>query len=287
MSRRWELLESGLISDILKSKARFERLVEFHWEYYSELAFQRNQIREQLKKSLREKAQPFEFSKWQRIVRYKYSLSPLSTKGSLIDPGGRFNIGELDRARYPVFPALYIARDKATALAEVLGREKGTDSLSPEELALIKPDSITVVSLSGKLESVLDIRDRNNLAGFVNLIKSFKLSKSLLKKSQRFDFPVRLVRTTTELVDNLKQPDWRNWPMVFDVPAATQIFGGIVMNAGIEAILYSSTMTEKECLAIFPQNFLNSSAFVELDDPTPSADVQRRIDSSNFNLITT
>ena len=80
MSQRWEL-ESGRISDLLKSKRYFERLVEFHWEYYSELAFQRNQIREQLKSSLRDKAQPFEFRKWQRIVRYKYSLNTSQHKG--------------------------------------------------------------------------------------------------------------------------------------------------------------------------------------------------------------
>jgi hypothetical protein len=122
MSNRWELLEAGRISDIVRSKAYFEELVEFHWDYYSELAFQRNRIREQLRTSLRENAQPFEFSKWQRIVKYKYSLNPLSTKGSLVDPGGRFNVGEIDGTRYRVFPALYIAGDKGTALAEVLGR---------------------------------------------------------------------------------------------------------------------------------------------------------------------
>jgi len=43
MSRGWEELESGRISDLIRSKAYFERLVEFHWEYYSELEFQRNQ----------------------------------------------------------------------------------------------------------------------------------------------------------------------------------------------------------------------------------------------------
>src|SRR5258708_39152388 len=109
MSKRWHVLDSGLVSDIPQSKAQFEQLVEFHWAYYSDLAFQRNRIREQLRGSLREKALPFPFSKWQRIVKYKYSLVPLSTKGSRADPGGRFNIGEIDPARYPVFPALYIA----------------------------------------------------------------------------------------------------------------------------------------------------------------------------------
>jgi RES domain len=285
MSKGWERLESGRISEILRSKRYFEQLVEFHWEYYSELAFQRNQIREQLKSSLRDKAKPFEFPRWQRIVRYKYSLVPLSTKGSLVDPGGRFNVGDIDRARYPAFPALYIASDKGTALAEVLGREKSAGSLTPEELALTKPDSITAVSVSGKLESVIDIRDRNNLGGFVNLIKDFRLSKSLIVKARRFGFPLRLVKTTTELGAVLEQSDWRNWPMVYDVPSTCQVFGSFVMNAGIEGILYSSTITQRASLAIFPQNFLNSSSFIELDDAVPDAKVQSRIDSSNFKDV--
>jgi len=286
MSKGWERLESGRISDILRSKRYFEQLVELHWEYYSELAFQRNQIREQLKSSLRDKAQPFAFPRWQRIVRYKYSLVPLSTKGSLVDPGGRFNVGDIDRARYPAFPALYIASDRGTALAEVLGRQESAGSLTPEELALTKPDSITAVSVSGKLESVIDIRGRDNLGGFVNLIKDFRLSKSLIVKARRFRFPLRLVRTTTELGAALEQPDWRNWPMVYDVPSTCQVFGSLVMNAGIEGILYSSTITQRACLAIFPQNFLNSSSFIELDDAVPDAKVQRRIDSGNFKDVT-
>ena len=142
MSRRWELLESGRVSDIIRSKKLFAELVEFHWRYYSELAFQRKQIREGLNGALREAANAFEFSGWQRVVKYRYSLDPLSTKGSLADPGGRFNVGAIDPRRYPMFPALYLAADKGTALAEVLGRDTSANSLTPEELALTKPDSI-------------------------------------------------------------------------------------------------------------------------------------------------
>jgi len=284
MTKEW-FLESGSISDIFKSKARFDALVEFHWQYYSELAFQRTQIREQLKNSLRGKAAPFEFQNWQRIVRYKHSLNPLSTRGSVTDPGGRFNVGQIDPARYPVFPALYIASDKGTALAEVLGREQNTGSLTPEELALTKPDSITAVSVSGKLESVLEIRERGNLLPFVNLIKGFKVSKSLVLKARKLRFLLDLVKTPKVLGDVLEQRNWREWPMLYDVPSTCQVFGGIVMNAGIEGILYNSAITQRECLAIFPQNFLNSSSFLELDDEPPSAEVQRRVDSTNFDSI--
>ena len=184
-----------------------------------------------------------------------------------------------------MFPALYIASDKGTAIAEVLGREKTAGSLTPEELALSKPDSITALSVSGKLESVLDIRKRDNLAPLVNLTKNFKLSKSLVLRARKLRFPLRLATTAKELGSALEQRDWRNWPMVFDVPSTCQVFGALVMNAGIEGILYNSAITGRECIAIFPQNFLNSSSFLQLDDPVPSEKVQGRVDSSNFASI--
>lgn len=236
MTKEW-FLESVRISDIVHSKARFNELVRFHWEYYSELEFQRNQIREQLRDSLREKTASFEFKNWQRAVKYKYSLDPLSAKGSLTDPGGRFNVGRIDPARYPVFAALYIASDKGTALAELLGREENMGSLTPEELALTKSASITIISVSGKLESVLDIRQRSNLTPFVNLVKGFRLSKSLVRQARKVRERLRLVQTARELGDQLEKRDWRNWPMIYDVPATCQVFGSLVMNAGIEGIV--------------------------------------------------
>src|SRR6266699_2086977 len=118
MMRRWQL-ESGRVSDSVNSRKLYEDLVEFHWRYYSELAFQRRKIREELNSSLRNAAADFQCSRWQRVVKYKYSLDPLSAKGSLSDPGGRFNVGAIDPTRYPMFPALYLAADKATALGRV------------------------------------------------------------------------------------------------------------------------------------------------------------------------
>lgn len=281
MIRRWQL-ESGRVSDLIRSKKFYEDLVEFHWRYYSELAFQRKKIREELNASIRNVTAAFEFSKWQRVVKYKYSLDPLSTKGSLSDPGGRFNIGAIDSTRYPMFPALYLAADKGTGLAEVLGRYKGLGSFTPEELALTNPSSISAVSVSGKLESVLDVCVAGNLSAFVSLIKDFKLSKSLVSEARRLGWPLRLITTVAELKLVLMLENWRNWPMLYDVPAGGQVFGGIAMDAGIEGILYESVLTGKQCLAVFPQNFLNSASYIELDDPAPSDDVRTRIDSSNF-----
>jgi hypothetical protein len=282
MNGRDEPLDFGLIADIPKSKEHFQRLAQFHWEFYSELAFLRNKIYDPLKASLRERTKSFEFSKWQRTVRYRYSLAPLSTKGSLSDPGGRFNIGAIDPPRFPVFPALYLASDKNTALAELLGRDGPANSLTPEELALTKPTSITVVSVSGKLESVLDVRDAKNLAGFVNLIKDFKLSSGLIMKARKLGQMAKVVRDANQLVKDFKLPKWREWPMGFDVPSPPQIFGRIVLDAGIEGILYDSVLTQNLCSAIYPQNFQNSSSHIELDDPCPPETIHKRIDSATF-----
>jgi hypothetical protein len=278
-----EVLDHGLIADIPKSKELFEQKAQFHWEYYSELAYLRNQIYDALKSSQRDVAAPFQFPAWQRAVKYKYSLSPLSTKGSLVDPGGRFNIGAIDTSRFPVFPALYLASDKKTALAELLGRDKLDNGLTPEELALTKSASVTIVSVSGKLESVLDIRDPKNLAGFVNLIKDFKLSSKLIAKARKVGLsPVRIVRSADQLVRELQSSRWREWPMGFDVPAAPQIFGRIVLDAGIEGVLYDSVLTHSLCSAIYPQNFQNSSSYIELDEPCPPETIHKRIDSATF-----
>jgi hypothetical protein len=237
-----------------------------------------NKIYDSLKSSLRERAEPFDLSRWQRVVKYKYALDPLGTNGSIVDPGGRFNIGAIDSTRYPVFAALYVASDRGTSRAELLGRTTSTNSLTAEEIALTRPDSIAV---SGHLDAVLDIRDDSNLATFVSLIKSFRLSSALLSKAIRLGFPLHIIRTVQEFTKVLHMSDWRNWPTLFDVPAASQIFGRIVLDAQIEGILYKSVLTGKPCLALYHRNFGNSLSYVELDDPAPAEVIERRLDSSN------
>lgn len=46
------ILEQGKISDITKRKKERDRLVEFYWKEYMELAQQRNKIQEEIKKLL-------------------------------------------------------------------------------------------------------------------------------------------------------------------------------------------------------------------------------------------
>ncbi len=217
-------------------------------------------------------------------MKYRFSLEPLNTKGSLSDPGGRFNIGAIDTARFAVFAGLYLAFDKSTALAELFGRRHAErQALTPEELALTSPNSVTVVSASGELESALDVCKQNNLLSFRNLISPFSVSKNLIRKAKTLGISSpQLVRTVEEMAESLLSQHWRLWPMQLNIPAPSQIFGRIVMDAGIEGIAYTSVLTQKPCLVIYPQNFENSSSFIELDDPVPADTVQKRIDRSTF-----
>ncbi|MBI3292587.1 MAG: RES family NAD+ phosphorylase [Elusimicrobia bacterium] len=216
-------------------------------------------------------------------MKYKYSLNPLSAKGSLMDPGGRFNIGTIDPTRLTAFPGLYLAFDKDTAIDELFARAKQEQLLNFEELALVQTGSITIVSVHGNLESVFDLRQKDNLVGFVDLVKNFHLSNTLIQETRRLNIdPPRLVTTVQELLDSLLETNWRLPPMQLDVPANCQIFGQVVAESGIEGIIFPSVLTKQPCLVVYPQNFAHSSSFIELDDPTPTDTVQRRLDASSF-----
>src|SRR5580698_8548108 len=91
--------------DIRRWTAIRDAYLKNHWDYYSSLVYQRSKIADELKKALLEASQKaYSFSKWQRVITYKYSLDPLSVKGSLKDPGARFNIGEIDPSQFSPFP---------------------------------------------------------------------------------------------------------------------------------------------------------------------------------------
>ncbi len=280
-----DLLERGTLEDLRKAKYRTGLLRRFHWDFYSELARQREEIKTQIHAALNEAAvSNFEFQHWQRAVKYKYGLHPLSAVGSLGMPGGRFNIGDVN-SNVPSFPALYIAIDKDTALQETLGQSKSQDTrLSPQEVALTNPESETIVSVTGSLGRVFDLRSANNLRKFVNLIKGFTISAQLRNQGVRFGAKTDLVLKPSQLMKSLMVDDWCLHPMVYDVPANSQIFGQMVSGAGIEGIIYPSKLTKKPCLAIFPRNFENSSSFIKLDHETPDSRVRTRIDAKNWRL---
>jgi hypothetical protein len=283
------LLDKFSAQDIDRWNRFRDEILRFHWDYYNSLAYQRSQISEDLAKALLEAAEgPFQFSKWQRIVTYRHADEPLSLLGSLVDPGGRFNIGDINPVQFPPFPALYAAVDKPTALQEVLCQDvAGGKEARALDSALIRPDSIAVVSVSGQLESVINLRHPARLEAFVDLIKGFSIPSHLIQKAKTLGIaPPDLVRDRVKLLEILSDPYWRGWPMQHDVPAPCQLFGQLVAKAGIEGIVYPSKFGSKDCLAIFPQNFEGADVFVQLDDPSPPGVQVRRLDATTWRRAT-
>ncbi len=283
------LLDQFSVADIHKWIAIKDHVSKFHWDYYSNLAYQRSKVIDEVRKSLLEAVErDFKFAKWQRAVKYKYALEPFSVAGSLIDPGARFNIGDINPAQFSPFPALYIASDKDTALQELLSQkiDPGQESRALD-FALSNPSSIANVSLSGSLDSIINLKHPDKLQLFVDLIKTFSIPAHLNEMAKKVNLPEpELITTVSKLVDALLAPDWRVWPMQFDVPVASQIFGQLVADAGIEGILYTSKFTGKDCLAIFPQNFEEvSGSFIKLDDEAPAEIKTRQLDAKSWKEL--
>ena len=211
---------------------------------------------------------------WSRIVDYRYSLAPLSARGSLTGDGGRFNIGEhLNPASFTAFPALYVGEDYETAFAEKFGRtpEQAIDGLSPAELALRTEASFTHVSLHGRIDIVLDISSDDAMAPFVDIIRKFHVPFEAMQRARQLGVkPPSIVRSLDMLRATLTDPNWLRAPMQFDLPANSQVFGRIVAAAGIHGILYPSIrLPGKQCLALFPQNWAASDSYVEVTDAVP------------------
>lgn len=272
-------------ADVERWKEYRDEVLRYHWDYYSALAFQRGKIAEDIRLTVLGAAKgALELKGWQRAVKYKYSLEPLSPVGSLKDAGGRFNIPDLHPGHFKPFPALYVCADKMTALAEVLGQPgKGSVDLSAEELALTNPGSVALLAVSVRVDSVIDLREIGKLEPLIRQIRRFSVPEHLRKMARRLKLPnPDVVRGLGELKRALMEADWRRMPMQYDVPATCQLFGEIVASAGIEAIYYPSKLTGRECLAVFPQNLAGES-FVELQDETPPGIGVRRLDAGNWS----
>jgi hypothetical protein len=274
------------LAKLLRHRTDLDRRFRaYHSRFQMELALQRRAIKGQLHEALNRNCRSsYVFSQWQRTIRWKHADHPLCTVGSLLR-GGRFNIGSsIDPTTFPPFSAFYAATDKDTAIQEVLGQDAFAAGLDAHELALARPDSVLTFSVSGRLDRVLDLHDVASVREFAGLIKDFKIPPALAREAK--SLPVvspQVVRSPQRLIDSLLNPNWRHVETLCEVPANSQLFGQIVMQAGIDGILYPSKLTDKDCLAIFPCNLAGGTSFIEIDDDCPDSTVgPERIDSSNW-----
>lgn len=93
---------------------------------------------------------------------------------------------------------------------------------------------------------------------------------------------MRPVKSLTELQKTLFAENWRLMPMQFDAPANSQVLGQIAHSAGIEAILYPSVKTNEKVLAIYPDNFHNSDALIEIKGTVAETVIHTKLDKNTY-----
>lgn len=121
-----------------------------------------------------------------------------------------------------------------------------------------------------------------SLQSTAKILARFKMPRSIASLGRVLHLkPPGLVRTAIGLQRQLLHPYWRAEPAQHELPSNSQIFGRLCVAAGVQAILYPSTRNGgKRCIALFTQNWRQSSAYVELDGPVAPEVRAVRIDGS-------
>ncbi len=283
-SNQLYILDSFSHRDIKRWKKQYKEIEEYCWDHYSYFAHKRSLIYQNLKDSLQSNCKSFDFVNWCRVVDYRFADQPLSAKGSMIaDPGGRFNIGDIDQSKFPRFPGLYLAENTLTALKEKCGvsPQSDFDGLTGQQLNLI--NNVCIVEVKGSLQNIFDLTSDNSLSDFYKEIKTIKLPIDFITRARSLKIdPMKPIDSVYQLRNTFLCDEWRLMPMQFDIPANSQIFGQIAHSATIEGILYPSVKTQKNCLVVYPQNLMDSS-YIELNGDGPVVVAKKRIDKNTYH----
>lgn len=270
------LLEYFSDKELIGWRSRAKDLQDYHYLWFFELESQRAVNHQKLLDALRTvPGTTVDLDGWGRAIEYKWSGTPLSCVGSLKWLGGRFNYGvDIDHARFAPFPALYLAQDAETGFREMNGLVRGSDraGLTAEELALCTKSGITWVAVKGTVHNVFDLTRVANLKAFANVLNTFKISRSIRDTEEKLRaVPLRLVKTPSELHRSFMAENWRELPSMFSTPANSQLFGQLLTQAGFEGVLFSSTITKRLNLAVFPRQLENSASSVHAVEPPVGA----------------
>lgn len=268
----------------LRRWARLARLLDtFHVRQHHFFAAERYNRRDDLLESLRQAgAVSLDLDGWVRLTDYEFSLKPLSPTGSLV-VGGRFNVGDdIDKAEIKPFPALYIAEDEETAYREKFGGPSAVDDrtgMSGADLALRASSSYTCFVLQGQLDGVFDLTDKRNVEAFVEIIRKIRPPLSLIEMARRLQMKgQRSITKVDHLIDVLMMVNWREWPMQYGLPANSQVFGRLLLDAGFTGVVYRSTKGRKHCCAVFTDSLWNSDSLLEIRGRVPEGATLTRID---------
>jgi hypothetical protein len=259
---------------------------DFHYALFFDLAGQRAARHKDLRDAL-QRVPPITISLegWYRLVNFRYSYDALSPAGSLRWVGHRFNFGsDIDPARFPAFPALYLAEDFETAFREYHGlpKDKQIDGLRPDELSLEDRGNWATLQVGGHVNNVFDLTKTANLRGVCRIFSNFNLSDRVKRLSAKAKMPATtLVKTPSELLASIMIESWKSSPVHFDVPANSQVFAQLVVEAGFEGILYRSAKGAKKCLAVFTRQLGNSDSIIALRGEYPPGVKSVEISAAN------
>jgi RES domain-containing protein len=279
-------LEEFTQGSLAKWREAGRNLDQLSAELFFSLERHRNRYSGELIDAVRAAASgPRSFSDWSRLVDYQYTNQPLSMAGSLKGDGGRFNIGAaLNPATYTPFPALYAAEDFATAFRErfAIEQQQSSGGLTAGELALRRESSFSQVALNINVEAVLDVGDLASLKAVAGILGRIQMPASVGKLARRLGLKAPwLVRSATGLQQQLLHSNWRANPVQYGLPANPQIFGRLCVAAGVQGILYPSTRhAGRQCIALYPQNWNETSCCIELVGPCPPEVAVRRVDGA-------
>jgi hypothetical protein len=270
--------------DLRTWKKTDANLTEYQIRFFYHLEAQRATRRQEILEALQSVTSvDQDISQWVRLVSYKYSLNPLSSRGSLNLYGGRFNFGrDLDCASLMHFNALYIASDKETSYSERVGI-KSTGKLDRFDLALQKEESFSTFLLEGHIYNLFDLTNANNLKPFIKVTNGFGISPEL--KQIAIDLTIdtpHMICSAKELKAHLMASNWRHWPMQYDVPYNSQVFGELLVRSGYDGVIYHSTHGTGMCIAIFPHNLMNSDTSIRIVGDPPNESVITHLDSNTW-----
>jgi len=264
---------------------RFE--ISFHYALAAQRQIHLGDLLRTLRAAARES--PFTFSDWVRICDYRYSHQPLNAYGSTIGAGGRFNYGDaLDNIKDLPFPALYLASNEGVAHREFFAAQPSNDSgLTAHDMALMRERDYALYHVDGTIHHLLDLAKPAKLKKFTKVLRRFTVSGDVLALAKLAGITPRpLVFDVHSLTKAVMEVNWRGWSRQHGLPASCQVFGELAWSAGFEAILYPSTKSGGQCLALFPQNFDRSDSKVTLRSEGPPNAVTT-LDASNWQQATT
>lgn len=281
------ILDSFSANDIDRWQDNHKNLYEFYWNEYSYYAHFRTQKAEFLRNALLEKSNSLNFKDWYRCVDSAYLTKPLFATGSRVSlQGGRFNIGQVDSGKFPSFSALYLAENEETAFKEKFQIKNTNSFFDSSDFGLRKKSSFHFFRINGRLDNVIDIRSPENLKPFLKQIKKLTPPNELIEKARKLGLnPPDAIRTLKKLMATLSDQEWSTYPTAIDIPSNSQIFGLIAKTAGLHGVLYKSKFQSGSCLAIFPENFINSESMIELSDITDVTIPVTRVDKNNCALV--